>query len=105
MKRKFAQVIAIAVASISFAAIAPVHAASRLMSSSPDGFHYRCEKHGGTFDVQGYQVSCDMPSLLISCEYFDARRANCNWPGIEQSIVVRVIGTLPGGDYVASTSG
>ena len=38
--------------------------------------------------------------------YFTTTQANCNWPGIENQIdVIRVIGTLPGGPDIGSSSG
>ena len=82
----------------------PVHAATRLMSSTIDGFEYRCERHGGAFSAEGQSVSCLTPTVPVSCDYFDVRQAVCAWPGIENQIaVIRVIGTLPAG-YTASLS-
>jgi hypothetical protein len=78
------------------AATAPSQAATRLMSSSLEGFQYRCENHGGIFDLDGALASCDTPSVPVVCEYFDDNQAMCDWPGIERQIaVVQVIGTLP----------
>ena len=74
----------------------PAQAASRLMISSLEGFQYRCENYGGTYGNDGAFVTCHTPSVLVSCEYFKARQANCQWPGIERQIdVARVIGSLP----------
>ena len=74
----------------------PAQAASRLMMSSPEGFQYRCENHGGQYGNDGFVVTCHTPSVLVSCEYFLARQASCQWPGIERQIdVSRVIGSLP----------
>ena len=88
------------------AATAPSQAATRLMSSSPEGFQYRCENHGGTFGVAGALVSCQTPSVPVDCEYFDDGQAMCNWPGIERQIdVIRVIGSLPTYDTASSSSG
>ena len=80
------------------AATAPSQAATRLMSSSLEGFQYRCENHGGTFGLDGALASCQTPSVPVACEYFEDRQAVCNWPGIERQIdVIRVIGSLPVG--------
>lgn len=88
------------------AATAPTQAATRLMSSSPEGFEYRCENYGGTFGLDGAQVSCQTPSVPVACEYFDDGQAMCNWPGIERQIdVIRVIGSLPTYDTASSSSG
>ena len=87
------------------AATAPSQAATRLMSSSLEGFQFRCEKHGGAFAQDGSVVSCQTPSVPVSCAYFTVRQADCNWPGIENQIdVIRVIGTLPIGAAAASSS-
>ena len=84
----------------------PAQAASRLMLSSPEGFQYRCENHGGAYGNDGALATCHTPSVLVACEYFEARQANCQWPGIERQIdVVRVIGSLPGGaEFVYSSN-
>lgn len=88
------------------AATAPSQAATRLMSSSLEGFEYRCENHGGTFGVDGALASCQTPSVPVACEYFEDRQAICNWPGNERQIdVIRVIGSLPGYDAPSSSSG
>lgn len=85
---------------------APSQAATRLMSSSLEGFEYRCETHGGIFAHDGTVVDCQTPSVPVSCEYFAGRQATCNWPGIENQIdVIRVIGTLPVGAGSESSSG
>ena len=87
------------------AATAPSQAATRLMSSSLEGFQYRCENHGGSFGLDGVVASCQTPSVPVACEYFEDRQAICNWPGIERQIdVIRVIGMLPAG-YEPSPSG
>lgn len=87
------------------AATAPSQAATRLMSSSLEGFEYRCENHGGTFGLDGALASCQTPSVPVACEYFEDRQAICAWPGIERQIdVIRVIGSLPAG-YEPSSSG
>ncbi|WP_316357123.1 hypothetical protein [Devosia sp.] len=87
------------------AATAPSQAATRLMSSSLEGFQYRCENHGGSFGLDGALASCQTPSVPVACEYFEDRQAICNWPGIERQIdVIRVIGSLPAG-YEPSSSG
>jgi hypothetical protein len=87
------------------AATAPSQAATRLMSSSLEGFEYRCENHGGTFGLDGALASCQTPSVPVDCEYFAERQAVCNWPGIQRQIdVIRVIGSLPAG-YEPSSSG
>ncbi len=87
------------------AATAPSQAATRLMSSSLEGFEYRCENHGGTFGLDGALASCQTPSVPVACEYFEDRQAICNWPGIErQADVIRVIGSLPGFDAPSSSS-
>ena len=84
---------------------APSQAATRLMSSSLEGFEYRCENHGGLFAQDGTLVSCQTPSVPVSCEYFTARQANCVWPGTERQIdVIRVIGTLQAGEIIHSNS-
>lgn len=78
------------------AATAPSQAATRLMSSSLEGFQYRCETHGGTFGLDNALAICQTPSVPVICEYFDDNQAMCDWPGIERQIaVVRVIGSLP----------
>lgn len=87
------------------AATAPTQAATRLMSSSLEGFQYRCENHGGTFGLDGALVSCQTPSVPVACEFFADRQAMCNWPGVDRQVdVIRVIGTLQAG-YEASSSG
>lgn len=87
------------------AATAPSQAATRLMSSSLEGFEYRCENHGGTFGLDGVLASCQTPSVPVACEYFEGRQAICNWPGNERQIdVIRVIGSLPGFDAPSSSS-
>nr|WP_295890868.1 hypothetical protein [uncultured Devosia sp.] len=88
------------------AATAPTQAATRLMSSSVEGFEYRCENYGGTFGLDGALASCQTPSVPVACEYFDDGQATCNWPGIERQIdVIRVIGSLPTYDTASSSSG
>ncbi|HEY8578029.1 MAG TPA: hypothetical protein VIL88_17015 [Devosia sp.] len=107
MKKTLSLSIALAVAAIGYTtATAPSLAATRLMVSSLEGFQYRCEHHGGAYAKAGSVVSCNTPSVAVSCEYFHPRQAYCNWPGIERQIdVVRVIGTLPpAGSIVASSS-
>ena len=96
----------LAVAAIGFAAAsAPTQAATRLMSSSLDGFEYRCEHHGGIFGQDGALVSCQTPTVPVACEYFDNRQAVCEWPGIlNQVAVIRVIGTLPTGGFGGGSS-
>lgn len=87
------------------AATAPSQAATRLMSSSLEGFQYRCEHHGGSFGLDGAMASCQTPSVPVACEYFEDRQAICAWPGIERQIdVIRVIGSLPAG-YGTPASG
>ena len=89
----------------SAATVAPAQAASRLMISSNDGFQYRCEKYSGAYASDGTSVICNTPSVMVTCEYFTARQANCNWSGRDSQIdVVRVIGTLPEGWNFASSS-
>jgi hypothetical protein len=99
--------VTLAAAVLGLAAIAaPAQAATRLMSSSLDGFEYRCANHGGIFAADGTLVSCQTPSVPVACEYFTTTQANCEWPGIENQIdVIRVIGTLPGGPDIGSSSG
>lgn len=105
MTKTLSLTMSLAVAVIGFAAAsAPTQAATRLMSSSLDGFVYRCESHGGIFAQDGAAVSCQTPTVPVACEYFTASQAVCSWPGIESQVaVIRVIGTLPSG-YVASMS-
>lgn len=105
MTKSISLALSAAVAILSFAAAAsPTQAATRLMSSSLEGFEYRCELHGGVFEQAGAAVGCQTPTVPIACEYFTDRQAVCNWPGIENQIgVIRVIGTLPTG-YVANVS-
>lgn len=99
MTKTFSLTVSIAAAVISLAAATlPAQAATRQMSSSPEGFQYRCENHGGLFAQDGAMVSCQTPSVPVACEYFAAERAQCAWPGIERQIdVIRVIGSLPAG--------
>jgi hypothetical protein len=105
MTKTISLTISLAVAVLGFAAAAaPTQAATRLMSSSLDGFEYRCEHHGGIFAQDGSSASCQTPTVPVACDYFDTRQAVCTWPGIENQIaVIRVIGTLPAG-YAASVS-
>ncbi|MGB3336205.1 MAG: hypothetical protein WBA73_03405 [Devosia sp.] len=107
MTKFYSLTITLTAAVLGLAAIAaPAQAATRLMSSSLDGFEYRCENHGGIFAADGTLVSCQTPSVPVACEYFTASQANCEWPGIENQIdVIRVIGTLPGGPDIGSSSG
>ena len=107
MTKTLSLTIAFAAAALSMAAAtAPTQAATRLMSSSLEGFEYRCENHGGTFGLDGALASCQTPSVPVACEYFDDRQAVCNWPGIERQIdVIRVIGSLPTHDVATSSSG
>ena len=97
--------ISLAFAAIGLAALAtPSQAATRLMSSTIDAFEYRCERHDGIFSAAGASVSCQTPTVPVSCDYFDVRQAVCAWPGIENQIaIIRVIGTIPTG-YTASLS-
>lgn len=106
MTKTFSLTISLAVAILSMAAAsAPTQAATRLMSSSLEGFEYRCETHGGIFAQDGVAVSCQTPTVPVACEYFAARQAVCEWPGIEeQRAVIRVIGTLPDGYYGSVSS-
>lgn len=106
MTKLFSTTISLAVAMIGVAAAAaPAQAATRLMSSTIDAFEYRCERHDGSFSQAGQSVTCQTPTVPVSCDYFDVRQAICTWPGIENQIaVIRVIGTLPAG-YAASLSG
>jgi uncharacterized membrane protein YgcG len=96
----------LAIAAVGFAAASsPTQAATRLMSSSLEGFEYRCEHHGGIFGQDGTLVSCRTPSVPVACEYFDDRQAVCEWPGIlNQVAVIRVIGTLPTGGFGGGSS-
>ena len=98
--------LSLAVAMLGFAAAAaPTQAATRLMSSTLEGFEYRCERHGGVFDQSGALVTCQTPTVPVACEYFATRQAVCEWPGIVNQIaVIRVIGTLPAGHYPTSSS-
>ena len=87
------------------AATAPSQAATRLMSSSLEGFQYRCENYGGTFGLEGVLASCQTPSVPVACAYFEDRQATCTWPGNERQIdAIRVIGSLPGLDAPSSGS-
>lgn len=97
--------ISLVVAAVGLAALTtPSQAATRLMSSTMDAFEYRCERHDGIFSAVGASVSCQTPTVPVSCDYFDVRQAVCAWPGIENQIaVIRVIGTIPTG-YTASLS-
>jgi uncharacterized membrane protein YgcG len=97
----------VALALIGFAAsAAPSQAATRLMSSSLEGFVYRCEHHGGAFMQDGNLVGCQTPWVPVACEYFEERQAVCEWPGIANQIaVIRVIGTLPASSVGGSSSG
>jgi hypothetical protein len=106
MTKTLSLTISVAIAVIGFAtAAAPTQAATRLMSSSFEGFEFRCEKHGGIFAADGTLVSCQTPSVPVACEYFTATQANCVWPGIARQIdVVRVIGTLPAGAEVYASA-
>lgn len=106
MTKFYSLTVTLTAAILGLAAIAPAQAATRLMSSSLEGFEFRCETHGGTFAQDGTLVSCQTPSVPVACEYFTATQANCEWPGIENQIdVIRVIGTLPGGPDIGSSSG
>ncbi|WP_332700488.1 hypothetical protein [Devosia sp.] len=99
MTKTFSLTITLAAAIIGLAAAAaPAQAATRLMTSSLEGFEYRCEHHGGAFSQDGNSVACQTPSVPVACEFFTATRADCSWPGIENQIdVIRVIGTLTAG--------
>ena len=103
MTKTLSLTVSLAVALVGFAAVsAPAQAATRLMSSSLDAFEFRCERHGGTFGVDGASASCQTPTVPVACDFFDANQAVCAWPGIQNQVaVIRVIGTLPAG-YVAS---
>ncbi|KRA99891.1 hypothetical protein ASD83_05230 [Devosia sp. Root685] len=105
MTKIFSTTISLVVAMAGIAAVAtPAQAATRLMSSTVDAFEYRCERHDGIFSAAGQSVSCQTPTVAVSCDYFDVRQAVCAWPGIENQIaVIRVIGTIPAG-YTASLS-
>ena len=105
MTNVFSATISLAVAAAGLAAFAtPSQAATRLMSSTIDAFEYRCERHDGIFSASGGSVSCQTPTVPVSCDYFHVRQALCAWPGIENQIaVIRVIGTIPAG-YTASLS-
>lgn len=106
MTKTFSLTISLATMLLSIAAAtAPSQAATRLMSSSLEGFEYRCENHGGTFGLDGALASCQTPSVPVACEYFEDRQAICTWPGIERQIdVIRVIGSLPAGYEPSSSS-
>jgi hypothetical protein len=106
MTKTFSLTVSLAAAVIGLAASAlPAHAATRLMSSSLEGFENSCVNHGGTFGLDGALVSCQTPSVPVVCEYFDDRQAACQWPGNERQIdVIRVIGTLQAG-YEPTSSG
>lgn len=106
MTKTFTLTLSLAVAVLGFAAAAsPAQAATRLMSSTPEGFEYRCERHGGIFEQAGAQVNCQTPTVPVACEYFATRQAVCEWPGIQNQLaVIRVIGTLPA-NYSPTSSG
>ena len=106
MTKTLSLTISFAIAVIGFAAAAaPTQAATRLMSSSPDAFEYRCERHDGLYDATGSTAICQTPTVPVTCEFVDDAKAVCAWPGLQNQIaVIRVIGTLPGG-YAASGNG
>lgn len=106
MTKTFSLTVSLAAVVIGLAASAlPAQAATRQMSSSLEGFQYRCENHGGSFAQDGLLVSCQTPSVPVACEYFTAERAQCVWSGNERQIdVIRVIGSLPAGPAPASSS-
>lgn len=107
MTKTLSLAISLAVAVISFtAAAAPAQAATRLMSSSPDAFEYRCERHGGLFNEAGNTAICQTPTVPVTCEFTTASKAVCQWPGLRNQVAVtRVIGTLPGSYLVSGNSG
>lgn len=106
MTKTFSLTVSLALAVLGLAAASvPSQAATRLMSSSLEGFEFRCENHGGLFAQNGALVSCETPSVPVACEYFTTTQANCAWHGTERQIdVIRVIGTLPVGASMASAS-
>ena len=106
MTKTLSLTISFAIAVIGFAAAAaPTQAATRVMSSSPDAFEYRCERHDGLYDVAGSTAVCQTPTVPVTCEFVDDAKAVCAWPGLQNQVaVIRVIGTLPGG-YAASGNG
>src|SRR4051812_47564511 len=106
MTKTLSLTISLAIAVIGFAAAAaPTQAATRVMSSSPNAFEYRCERHDGVFDIAGTTAICQTPTVPVTCEFVNGEKAVCDWPGIQNQVaVIRVIGTLPGG-YVAAGNG
>ncbi|MET3901294.1 putative membrane protein YgcG [Devosia sp. UYZn731] len=106
MTKTLSLTISLAIAIIGFAvAAAPAQAATRMMSSSPDAFEYRCERHDGAFDIAGTTAICQTPTVPVTCEFVNGDQAVCAWPGIQNQVaVIRVIGTLPGG-YMAVGNG
>lgn len=106
MTKTLSLTISLAIAVIGFAAAAaPTQAATRVMSSSPDAFEYRCERHDGAFDIAGTTAICQTPTVPVTCEFVNGDQAVCAWPGLQNQVaVIRVIGTLPGG-YVAVGNG
>lgn len=106
MTKTLSLTISLASAIIGFvAASVPTQAATRAMSSSPDAFEYRCERHDGTFDITGSTAVCQTPTVPVTCEFSSGDQAVCAWPGLQnQMAVIRVIGTLPSG-YVGPGNG
>lgn len=105
MNKTLSIALSLAVTSVGLAAAtAPSQAASRFMSSSLAAFEYRCERHGGVFGLDGAVANCQTPTVPVSCEFVEAERAICAWPGIPNQVAVtRVIGVLPPG-YAANFS-
>jgi hypothetical protein len=106
MTKTHSLTISLAIALIGIAAAtAPTQAATRVMSSSPDAFEYRCERHDGAFDIAGTRAICQTPTVPVTCEFVNGDQALCAWPGLQNQVaVIRVIGTLPEG-YVAVGNG
>ncbi|RYG57514.1 MAG: hypothetical protein EON56_02355, partial [Alphaproteobacteria bacterium] len=93
--KTFALSLSLAVAFTGLVSAMPTQAATRYVELSASTFAERCDKHGGLFTFEGDAVLCQTQTVPVECNYFDANRAQCQWPGIDSQVAVNRLIGLP----------
>lgn len=83
----------------------PAQAATRHVELPASTFAERCDKHGGLFSFDGPTVLCQTITVPVACEYLDASKAHCRWPGVDSQLAVNRLIGLPNANAISSSSG
>ena len=90
---------------VGLAGVSQAHAGAGSVLLGQSSFEDRCYTNGGTLDIDGAALGCDLGGLLVSCDFADAY-ASCEWNGAQgHRGVTRLIGSITPDSIVDGADG